>query len=115
MAFRFQRRITLAPGVRLNLSKRGLGLSVGPRGASLSMGPSGVYTHAGIPGTGLAYRQKHNGPQQPTGCSDTGRTSPAAALEALLLEGGSFPVRLEIDAKGSIRYLHDDEIGRAHV
>ena len=108
MAFRFQRRITLAPGVRLNLSKRGLGLSVGPRGASLSMGPSGVYTHAGIPGTGLAYRQKRNGQQRPTGRSDTGRTSPAAALEALLLEGGSFPVRLEIDAKGSIRYLHDD-------
>src|SRR5690554_2324727 len=108
MAFRFQRRITLARGVRLNLSKRGLGLSVGPRGASLSMGPSGVYSHAGIPGTGLAYRQKHNGSQQPTGCSDSGRTSPAAALEALLLEGGSLPVRLEIDAKGSIRYLHDD-------
>ncbi|MEA3250610.1 MAG: DUF4236 domain-containing protein [Pseudomonadota bacterium] len=39
MAFRFQRRITLAPGLRLNLSKRGMGLSVGPRGASLSVGP----------------------------------------------------------------------------
>ncbi|MFP3472239.1 DUF4236 domain-containing protein, partial [Micrococcus sp. SIMBA_144] len=28
MAFRFQRRISLAPGVRLNISKRGVGLSV---------------------------------------------------------------------------------------
>ncbi|WP_232222372.1 DUF4236 domain-containing protein [Halomonas alkaliantarctica] len=39
MAFRFQRRISLAPGVRLNISKRGVGLSVGLRGASVSMGP----------------------------------------------------------------------------
>ncbi|MFC2993219.1 DUF4236 domain-containing protein [Halomonas tibetensis] len=60
MGFRFQRRIIHAPGIRLNLSKRGLGLSVGPRGASLSVGPSGVHRHAGIPGTGLAYRQKLN-------------------------------------------------------
>lgn len=108
MAFRFQRRITLAPGVRLNLSKRGLGLSVGPRGASLSMGPRGVHGHAGIPGTGLAYRQKlHGGPRQ-TRRSDTGRSRSAAVLDALLSEGGSLPVRLEIDAKGSIRYFHDD-------
>jgi hypothetical protein len=60
VGFRFQRRITLAPGIRLNLSKRGLGLSVGSRGASLSAGPRGVHGHAGIPGTGLAYRQKLN-------------------------------------------------------
>lgn len=46
MGFRFQRRITLAPGIRLNLSKSGLGLSVGPRGASLSVGPRGAYGHA---------------------------------------------------------------------
>lgn len=31
MAFRFQRSITLTPGARLNLSKRGAGVSVGPR------------------------------------------------------------------------------------
>ncbi|MFP3343855.1 DUF4236 domain-containing protein [Halomonas sp. SIMBA_159] len=29
MAFRFQRRISLAPGVRLNISKRSVDLSVG--------------------------------------------------------------------------------------
>ena len=86
VGFRFQRRITLAPGIRLNLSKRGLGLSVGPRGASLSVGPRGVHGHAGIPGTGLAYRQKLNARSRSTGrgSSSTGRSSPAAGLEALL-------------------------------
>ena len=58
MGFRFQRRIKLAPGVRLNLSKSGLGLSAGPRGASVSVGPSGTHAHLGIPGTGLSYRSK---------------------------------------------------------
>lgn len=60
MAFRFQRRVRIAPGLRLNLSKSGVGLSVGQRGASLSIGKRGVQSHVGLPGTGLAYRQSHN-------------------------------------------------------
>ena len=56
MGLRFQRRIRIAPGVHLNLSKSGLGLSVGPRGASVSFGPRGTWTNVGIPGTGLSYR-----------------------------------------------------------
>ena len=56
MGLRFQRRIRIAPGVHLNLSKSGLGLSLGPRGASVSFGPRGTWTNVGIPGTGLSYR-----------------------------------------------------------
>lgn len=111
MAFRFQRRIRLAPGVRLNLSKRGLGLSVGPRGASLSVGPGGVHGHAGLPGTGLAYRQKLGGSGKPQGQREGAsgsRRSNAASLEALLGEGGSVPVALEIDDNGQVRYFHGD-------
>ncbi|RDB43427.1 DUF4236 domain-containing protein [Halomonas sp. DQ26W] len=110
MAFRFQRRITLAPGLRLNLSKRGLGLSVGPRGASLSMGPSGVHGHAGIPGTGLAYRQKLNVRNRRGSWpgSGAGQSRPAAAMDALLAQGESLPIRLDIDSDGNIDYFHGD-------
>ncbi|CAM3529493.1 DUF4236 domain-containing protein [Halomonas lysinitropha] len=110
MGFRFQRRITLAPGIRLNLSKRGLGLSVGPRGASLSVGQSGVHGHAGIPGTGLAYRQKLNTRNRGASSSSGGTvgSSPAAALDALLADGEQLPVQLEIEAEGSIQYFHGD-------
>lgn len=110
VGFRFQRRITLAPGIRLNLSKRGLGLSVGPRGASLSVGPSGVHGHAGVPGTGLAYRQKLNARNRIAGRAggSGSRSSPAAALEALLSQGESLPIRLDIDADGTIHYAHGD-------
>src|SRR5690554_1935012 len=110
MAFRFQRRIRLAPGVRLNLSKRGLGLSVGPRGASLSMGPRGVHGHAGIPGTGLAYRRKLSGAGARGGAPAAGATSARAAAAALgghLAEGGSLPVQLEVESESG------QEIGRA--
>ena len=61
MSFRLQRSIKIAKGIRLNVSKSGLGVSVGPRGAKLSVGPRGVYGSAGIPGTGLSTRQKFYG------------------------------------------------------
>jgi len=41
MAFRFWRRIKIAPGVTLNLSKSGGSLSFGPRGAKFTVGSRG--------------------------------------------------------------------------
>ncbi len=53
---RFQRRISLGPGLRLNLSKSGIGISTGIRGFSLSTGSRGPSLNLGIPGTGLSQR-----------------------------------------------------------
>ncbi len=64
MGMRFQRRISILPGVRLNVGRHGLSASVGPRGASLSLGPRGVYANVGIPGTGLSYRERIDGSRQ---------------------------------------------------
>lgn len=61
MGFRFQKRISILPGIRINLSKSGPSASVGPRGADVNIGTHGVTTNAGIPGTGLSYRQKVGG------------------------------------------------------
>ena len=58
MGFRFQKRISLLPGVRINLSKSGVSTSLGPRGADVNIGKGGVTANAGIPGTGLSYRHK---------------------------------------------------------
>jgi len=55
MSFRFWRRIRLAPGVTLNLSKSGGSLSFGPRGAKVTIGGRGRRATVGIPGTGLFY------------------------------------------------------------
>ena len=54
----FRRRIHIAPGVSLNLSKHGVGLSVGVKGIHYSIGQTGQHVSVGLPGTGLYYRQK---------------------------------------------------------
>ena len=58
MAFRFFRRIKLAPWLTLNLSKRGVSFSFGPRGAKITTGTNGVRGTVGLPGTGLSYTKK---------------------------------------------------------
>ncbi len=58
MSFRFQKRVKVTPGFRLNISKRGVSTSIGRRGASLTLGRSGLYGNIGIPGSGLSYRTK---------------------------------------------------------
>ena len=55
MPFRFFQRIRIAPGLTLNLSKRGVSMSAGPRGAKLTVGTSGTRATAGLSGTGLHY------------------------------------------------------------
>lgn len=59
MGFRFQKRIKIAPGVRLNISKKGLSsVTVGRNGANVTVGRNGARANAGIPGTGLSYSRQ---------------------------------------------------------
>jgi Protein of unknown function (DUF4236)/Bacterial SH3 domain len=58
MGFRFQRRLKLFPGVRLNFSGGGISTTIGVRGASVTLGRSGAYVNVGLPGTGLSFREK---------------------------------------------------------
>jgi tetratricopeptide (TPR) repeat protein len=58
VGMRFRKSIRLGPGVRVNVSKRGVGLGVGPQGMSYSVNSSGrTYKSVGVPGTGLSYVQ----------------------------------------------------------
>ncbi len=57
MSFRFWRRIRIAPGVTLNLSKSGGSFSFGPRGAKFTVGSRGGRATVGLPGTGIFYTQ----------------------------------------------------------
>ena len=54
----FRKRIKIAPGININLSKSGASLSVGPRGAKVNFGKRGTYVTTGIPGTGIYSRTK---------------------------------------------------------
>lgn len=62
---RFRKRIQIAPGVKLNISKSGVSTSFGKKGASISVGKQGTFFNYGIPGTGLYNRKKINyGPKK---------------------------------------------------
>lgn len=61
MGLRFQKRISLLKGIKLNLSKGGASVTVGKKGASINIGKDGVTGNAGIPGSGLSYREKLTG------------------------------------------------------
>lgn len=104
MALRFQRRIRIAPGVSLNLSKRGIGASVGPRGAKVSVGRRGVYGNVGLPGTGLSYREKLNkrGGRRAGSTQAVASASPGKALEQHLLAGDSVVSRISVNESGEI-------------
>lgn len=52
---RFQKRIKILPGVRINLSKSGISTSLGRPGATVNIGAKGSKFTGGIPGTGLSH------------------------------------------------------------
>lgn len=56
---RFRKRIKIAKGVNLNLSKSGLSTTFRiAKGLSINTGKRGTYINTGIPGTGLYSREK---------------------------------------------------------
>ena len=79
MGFRLQRRVTIAPGLTMNISKRGLGMSVGPRGAKISVGPRGTRESVGIPGTGMRYEVRQDRKKASPSASPRPAQPPAAA------------------------------------
>ena len=93
MGFRMRKSIKVAPGVRLNVSKRGVGASVGAGGVRYSAHSSGrrtVSAQSGIPG--VTYQKsvrgsgsKGGGSRSRTGCqavAPPGRSQVSSRLRA---------------------------------
>jgi len=55
---RYRKRVNIAKGVRLNVSKSGISTTIGRPGASINIGKTGMYLNTGIPGTGVYNRHK---------------------------------------------------------
>jgi Protein of unknown function (DUF4236) len=98
MTIRFWRRVGIAPGLRINLSKSGASVSVGRRGAWLTTGPRGQRATIGLPGSGLFITEMISAPPRGRGSQSIGSRqryaggmmrSPVYALAGAL---GSLPV-----------------------
>ena len=57
----FRKRIKIAPGINLNVSKSGVSSSIGGKGFSVTTGKKGTYVNTSIPGTGIYDRKKISG------------------------------------------------------
>lgn len=86
MGFRYRKSIRIAKGVRLNVSKSGVGVSAGVRGARYSVHSSGRRTATvGIPGSGMSWQSSSSSPRRPAssgrspGPGRTATTSTSAA------------------------------------
>ena len=88
MTLRFFRRIRVAPGLRVNLSKSGASVSIGRRGAWYTIGPRGQRMTVGAPGTGLFWTE-HGGARAPRFVQGLGFLAIAAcsAVFALIVWG----------------------------
>ena len=85
MSFRFQRRIKILPGLRLNVSKTGFSWTVGTRGASVTARDGKLTGNVGIPGTGLSYRMRLDLPSQEQVDQDQRRPPPATSTQSWLV------------------------------
>lgn len=80
MAFRFQKRIKLLPGVTLNVSKGGLSTSVGVKGARVTVGRGKTRTTVGLPGTGISHSVVSGSKSAPPQPSSAGLVSIVFAI-----------------------------------
>lgn len=61
MGLNYRKRIKIAPGVKLNVTKNGISsVSVGKRGASVNINKRGSQATFGIPGSGISYKTKRS-------------------------------------------------------
>ena len=66
MGWNFRRRITLLPGIRLNIGKAGASVSFGMRGLRTTIGKRGATTTVGVPGSGLSYTARASATATPS-------------------------------------------------
>lgn len=79
---RLWRRVPVAPGVSVNLSKSGPSLSVGPRGAKTTIGRRGIRRTIGIPGTGIYATDQESWAKIRGGTTEPHQPAPSPELEA---------------------------------
>ncbi|QGS68698.1 DUF4236 domain-containing protein [Oceanobacillus sp. 143] len=57
MGFRFRKSVKVAPGIRLNVSKKGVSTTIGGKGLRVNSSSRGVSIGASIPNTGISYNK----------------------------------------------------------
>ncbi len=81
MGWRFRKSFKVLPGIKLNLTSRGLSATIGASPFSVNVGPRGVYGNVSIPGTGISARQRLDAPPRGGGSAAAPGIAPASLPE----------------------------------
>lgn len=98
MGLRFRKSVKIAPGVRLNISKKSVGISAGVKGYRKSINSSGrVTTSIGVPGTGVSYVKTENlkSKKKKTVSSRVSSTATAASSSASSPAAAPAPAKVQ--------------------
>lgn len=109
--FRFYRRVSIFPGLSVNVSKSGPSLTVGVRGAHVTFGSSGIRRTVGIPGTGIYYTSHsgyHSGAhsahvEQPISPSQQAAAHTIAQVIALVIIFGTLGFAIALAGRGGAK------------
>ena len=75
---RARRSVKLGPGLKMNVTKRGMSMTVGTRGAHYTASTTGRRTSTvGIPGSGISYVDSHGGSRGSSGGKRTAAPAPS--------------------------------------
>ncbi len=113
MAWSFKKKIRIAPGVSLNLSKSGISTSIGPKGAKVTVGPKGTYLYTGIPGTGLYNRQKVGPAPQSENTPSSSNLFESSSYESKSRSSSfeGYGVDMNMDRTGRVTFSFTDNYG----
>lgn len=98
MGLRFRKSVKIAPGVRLNISKKSVGISAGVKGYRKSINSNGrVTTSIGVPGTGVSYVKTENlkSKKKKTVSSRVSSTAAAASSSASSPAAAPAPAKVQ--------------------
>ena len=77
MPLKFRKSLKSAPGIRLNLTHRGVSTRLGPRAVGYTVSADGrQHVSAGIPGTGIYVSEQIKPPRRKRGSAQGGKPLP---------------------------------------
>jgi hypothetical protein len=115
MGWRFRKSFKVMPGVRLNVSRRGLSATLGASPFSVGIGSAGAFANVTLPGTGISYRHRLGGSADiPPGSEQPAEPPPSPRPDASPIAPSLVPSGTEIRSRStesitseSLRHLRE--------